>query len=197
MRRLIDIHTHHPHPDIISPRMAGIHPWNAEKDIAMPNFEECDIVGETGLDYQCPADHTIQQQLFEQHLKAAIEWDKPIVIHNVKAIDDILRILGRYPMLRGVVFHNFIGSLQLAETLLKRGYYLSIGQRSLRSPKTRQVIASMDISKLFCETDEAPSGSIKEVYMEVAKLRNISVNTLLDHIENNYKTLFDKDPLLG
>jgi Tat protein secretion system quality control protein TatD with DNase activity len=55
----------------------------------------------------------------------------------------------------------------------------------------------MDISKLFCETDEAPSKSIEEVYMEVAKLRNISVNTLLDHIENNYKTLFDKDPLLG
>lgn len=193
MYQYIDIHTHHPRPDIISPRMAGIHPWDVEKELCMPNFKDCDIVGETGLDYLTKVDKECQKRRFIEHLRVAQELDKPVVIHNVKATDDILHILSLFPTIKGIVFHGYIGSKQQAEILLKRGYYLSFGHRSLRSPKTREVIATMDIGRLFCETDDEPNISIAEIYTDVATLRNITTKELLDEIEKNYNTLFDKD----
>ena len=193
MPRLIDIHTHHPHPEITSPRMAGIHPWNAEKPRYQPDYANCDIVGETGLDYCVPVSREAQRELFEEQLQIAAEMDKPVVIHSVKATEEVLRILAKYPMIRRVVFHGFIGSLQQAETILKRGYYLSFGERSLRSPRTRAVIASMDIDRLFCESDEMPSLSVEEVYSKVAKLREMPLSELVEAVERNYNRFFAKD----
>jgi TatD DNase family protein len=190
MYQFIDIHTHHPRHDVISPRMAGVHPWDAERGYEMPNFEECDIVGEIGLDYCCKADRNMQRELFERQLQIASTIDKPVVIHNVRATEDILKILTRYPQLRGVLFHGFIGSQQQAETIVKRGYYLSFGDRSLRSSKGRNVIATTDIRRLFCETDDDPNLAIEEIYAEVAKIRNMTTEELLNAIETNYKTFF-------
>ena len=51
MAKLVDIHTHNPRQGVLSPTMAGIHPWDAERNLPMPDFSACDIVGETGLDY--------------------------------------------------------------------------------------------------------------------------------------------------
>lgn len=190
MYQFIDIHTHHPRHDVISPRMAGVHPWDAERGYELPNFEECDIVGEIGLDYCCTADREVQRELFERQLEIASTIEKPVVIHNVRATEDILKILARYPQLRGVLFHGFIGSQQQAESIVKRGYYLSFGHRSLRSPKSRNVIATTDIRRLFCETDDDPNLAIEEIYAEVAKIRNMTTEELLNAIETNYKTFF-------
>lgn len=190
MYQFIDIHTHHPRHDVLSPRMAGIHPWDAERGYELPNFEECDIVGEIGLDYCCKADRNMQRELFERQLQIASMIDKPVVIHNVRATEDILKILTRYPQLRGVLFHGFIGSQQQAESIVKRGYYLSFGHRSLRSPKSRNVIATTDIRRLFCETDDEPNIAIEEIYAEVAKIRNMTTEELLNAIETNYKIFF-------
>ena len=190
MYQFIDIHTHHPRHDVISPRMAGVHPWDAERGYELPNFEECDIVGEIGLDYCCTADREVQRELFERQLEIASTIDKPVVIHNVRATEDILKILAKYHKLRGVLFHGFIGSQQQAETIVKRGYYLSFGDRSLRSPKSRNVIATTDIRRLFCETDDDPNLAIEEIYAEVAKIRNMTTTELLNAIETNYKTFF-------
>ena len=191
-QRLIDIHTHNPRHDVISPRMAGIHPWDAEKGLMMPDFMDCDIVGETGLDYHVTVDKEAQKWLFTEHLRIAEKLGKPVVIHNVKATEDILRILAQHPTIHRVVFHGFVGSLQQAETILKRGYYLSFGHRSLRSPKTREVIAKMDITRLFCETDDNASTRIEHIYNEVAKIKEITPEELLKNIEENYKNLFHR-----
>ena len=101
--------------------------------------------------------------------------------------------MAKYPMIRRVVFHGFIGSLQQADTILKRGYYLSFGERSLRSPRTRAVIASMDIDRLFCESDEMPSLSVEEVYFKIAKLREMPLSELVEAVERNYNRFFAKD----
>jgi Tat protein secretion system quality control protein TatD with DNase activity len=81
----------------------------------------------------------------------------------------------------------------MADSILRRGYYLSFGDHSLRSPRTREVIATMDIRRLFVETDDNPNLEIEEVYNEVAKLRNMSVETLADEIDKNYEIFFAKD----
>lgn len=186
---LVDIHTHHPRAGVLSPRMVGIHPWDAEKGCMLPEFRECDIIGETGLDYACEVDKTAQERLFRAHLETAERVQKPVVLHVVKAFEQTIRILADYST-EGVVFHGFIGSEQQAKEALRRGYYLSFGVRSLRSPKTRQAIASTPLDRLFCETDDNASLDIADVYAEVAEIKGITIAELERNIYENYKRLF-------
>ena len=186
---LVDIHTHHPRPDVVSPRMAGIHPWDAERGSALPDFTHCDIIGETGLDYACGVDKLAQEQLFRAHLEAAERFQKPIVLHTVRAFEPTIKILAEYNI-AGVVFHGFIGSQQQAAEALRRGYYLSFGARSLCSPKTRQAIVATPLDRLFCESDDDPSLDIANVCAEVAAIKGVTFAELERNIYDNYKRLF-------
>ena len=190
MTKYIDIHTHNPREDVLSPTMAGIHPWQAEEGAKLPDFSNCDIVGETGLDYACEVDRDRQKELFIKHLAKAQQLGKPVVLHVVRALNDTLSILSEFKGLKGVVYHGFIGSKEQAAECLKRGYYLSFGERSLRSPKTREVIAKMPQNLLFCETDDNTSVAIEEIYRSVAEIRGTTPEELLRTIEDNYKNLF-------
>ena len=186
---LVDIHTHHPRPDVVSPRMAGIHPWDAERGRDLPDFAHCDIIGETGLDYACEVDRLAQERLFRAHLEVAERLQKPVVLHTVRAFEPTIKILAEYNI-AGVVFHGFIGSQQQAAEALRRGYYLSFGIRSLCSSKTRQAIAATPLDRLFCETDDDPSLDIAEVYAEVAAIKGVTLAELERYIYENYKRLF-------
>lgn len=186
---LVDIHTHHPRPDVVSPTMAGIHPWDAERGRALPDFDHCDIIGETGLDYACEVDKLAQERLFRAHLEAAERLQKPVVLHTVRAFEPTIKILAEYNI-AGAVFHGFIGSQQQAAEALRRGYYLSFGSRSLRSSKTRQAIAATPLDRLFCETDDDPSLDIAKVYAEVAEIKGVTLAELERYIYENYKRLF-------
>ena len=186
---MVDIHTHHPHPDVLSPTMAGIHPWHAERGETLPDFAACDIIGETGLDYACGVDKAIPERLFRAHLMAAERLHKPVVLHTVRAFEPTIKILAEYHI-KGVVFHGFIGSEQQAIKALRRDYYLSFGDRSLRSSKTRQAIAATPLNSLFCETDDNASLNVAEVYAEVAKIKSVTLAELEKEIYENYKRLF-------
>lgn len=191
MAKLVDIHTHNPRQGVLSPTMAGIHPWDAERNLPMPDFSACDIVGETGLDYAKSVSKEAQQELFLRHLTAAEKLEKPVVLHVVKSFEDVMITLKKH-RLQGVIFHGFIGSREQAQRAISEGYYLSFGDRSLRSPRTREVIATIPIEKLFCETDDNTEFSIEKIYQEVAALRAISHEELASEIEKNYRRLFDK-----
>ncbi|MBO7199327.1 MAG: TatD family hydrolase [Alistipes sp.] len=186
---IVDIHTHHPRCGVLSPTMAGIHPWDAERGMELPDLTQCNIVGETGLDYACDVDKAAQERLFRDHLAAAERLHKPVVLHVVKAFEPTIKILANYD-LKGVVFHGFIGSEQQALEALRRGYYLSFGVRLLRSPKTRQAIVQTPLERLFCETDDDSALDIIEIYTAVAALKGVTFIELREQIYENYKRLF-------
>lgn len=192
MAKYIDIHTHNPREDVLSPTMAGVHPWDAERGVISPDFEACDIIGECGLDYACKVDRELQKELFRWHLDAADRLHKPVVLHVVRAMDDALRILDSYKTIKGIVFHGFIGSKEQASECLKRGYYLSFGERSLRSPKSIEALRITPLSQLFCETDDNTTVAIEEIYNRVAQIKQIGVEELKKEIEKNYKKLFHR-----
>ena len=186
---LVDVHTHNPRPGVLSPTMAGIHPWDAERSLELPDLSSSDIIGETGLDYAREVDRLAQERLFRAHLEAAERLQKPVVLHTVRAFEPTIKILAEYNI-AGVVFHGFIGSQQQAVEALRRGYYLSFGIRSLRSSKTRQAIAATPLDRLFVETDDDPSLNIAKVYVEVAVIKGVTLAELERYICENYKRLF-------
>lgn len=80
----------------------GIHPWFIDEDRGIEEQMVClsdavaefkpDFIGEIGLDYWKP-NHQLQQQLFKQQLLLALQLKLPVVIHSVKAYNDVLFIL--------------------------------------------------------------------------------------------------------
>ena len=95
----INIHTHNPKPSEITISSIGIHPYDAEGATtdSMLAIERgagsVDAIGEIGLDYCCRADKAAQLLAFRVQLEIAQKAGKGVVIHCVKAFEDVMNIL--------------------------------------------------------------------------------------------------------
>ena len=108
--------------------------------------EKVVAVGEIGLDYywQDNPPRAFQQAVFRRQIELALELDLPIIVHDREAHGDSLAIVLDYPELRWV-FHCFSGSPEMAETLVKRGWYLGIDgpityKNARKAPEVAEVI---------------------------------------------------------
>ena len=84
----------------------------------------------------------------------ALALDLPIIVHDREAHGDSLALVLEYPALRGV-FHCFSGSPEMAEALIKRGWYLGIDgpityKNARRAPEVAEVIP---LERIVVETD--------------------------------------------
>ncbi len=186
---LIDIHTHHP-TSAVTIRTVGLHPWQAEHG-SLPTEEEvidADAVGEIGLDKACEVDFERQQALFIKQLELAERHEKPIILHCVRAFEEVMNCLEKHT-LRAVIFHGFTGSREQAMRAVKKGYYLSFGARTERSRKTVEALRATPLERLFVETDESPV-ALEELYQTIALLRGVGSEELKQATANNYTRIF-------
>lgn len=189
---LIDIHTHRP-TSVVTISAVGLHPWQAASG-TLPSREAvaaADAVGEIGLDKACGVDFETQKELFVKQLEMAERFEKPVVLHCVKAFEEVMTMLDKHT-LRAVIFHGFIGSKEQAERSVKKGYYLSFGARTEGSKKTIEALRVTPLDRLFVETDEAEV-TIEAMYQTIARLRDIEVEELKRATAANYKRIFTKE----
>lgn len=84
----------------------GIHPMDSKNVIEEPNswleFEEIAhqpevvAIGPCGLDYHRDvADSETQKEMFRRQIKLACELEKPILVHERSAQEDVMEILSR------------------------------------------------------------------------------------------------------
>lgn len=105
------------------------------------------------------------QELLERHARLAERVGKPLVLHCVKAVDDVLALQKRLRPQVPWVFHGFRGNPQQACQLLRRGIYLSLGEHF--HPGTAACIPG---GNLLLETD-ASLLPIEEILHRVAVAR--------------------------
>lgn len=199
-RPIVNIHTHRPAVGETTLRTAGIHPWRADEydDIADAaslrrvlgdGLDGAQAIGETGLDFACMAGRAAQERLFRAHLQLAWESGLPVVIHCVRAFGPVMKILGEYALPR-VLFHGFIGSAEQVRQAVGRGYRLSFGLRSLRSPRTVEAMRSVPPELLFIETDDDDT-TITEICRLTAEALGTDAATLAERLDENYKRFTD------
>ena len=128
---IVDIHTHRPTGKALEPSFAGIHPWQAETrriEEIVPRFAKSIWSARSAwtMPHGRPGGPAPD---FREQLDWAERLGKPVVLHCVKAFEAVMRRTGS-PCTAGGDLPRFIGSSQQAAEAIKKGYYLSFGERT-------------------------------------------------------------------
>ena len=184
----------------------GIHPWEVAR-LAKDNQVEQAIdkvacameqrhiwaIGEIGIDRQKRHQHSVdtQKQIFVQQLRLSIAHKRPVIIHAVRALSDILYYKRNFAEVPAWIIHGFNSSAEEGEKLWRAGIYLSFGASlfNLAMPASR-TLSAMPLDYLFLESDEQESYSIEAIYRQAAAILAISVNELQEVIFSNFKRVF-------
>lgn len=114
-------------------------------------------IGEIGLDYYWDtAPKEVQKRVFAAQIELAKAKNKPIVIHNRDAHEDVLKALKHNDAKQvGGVMHCFSGSWEMAKQCLDMNFYISFGGpvtfKNARVPK--EVLAQVPLDRILIETD--------------------------------------------
>ena len=103
---ILDIHTHNAQTHAQTIETAGIHPWHAhigDLSEVTRRAPEVDAIGEIGLDYACDVPRETQMEVFRAQLAIAERFKRPVVLHCVRAFEDIIKEIERLH-LKGVIF---------------------------------------------------------------------------------------------
>ncbi len=190
----------------------GIHPEDmgdmAEGDLdriaQLARHEKCVAIGEIGLDYYWDAGHKEEQKaLFARQLDMALALDLPVIVHDREAHGDCLNIVRRYESLRGV-FHCYSGSLEMAEELLRRGWYLGfdgpITYKNAR--KALEVLEIYPLDRILIETDSPyltpvpnrgkrnDSRNLVYITEKIAEVKGLTADEIAAATMENGKRLF-------
>lgn len=178
---------------------AGLHPWYLTKENVAAELKQLNLalqqnnvlaLGECGLDKVCKTDYTLQQACFSQQVLLANEYRKPLIIHCVKAFDDVLHILKESGNSVPVIFHGYHKSRELAMQLIYAGHYLSFGKH-LKQPGVAAVFHSIPLEHVFLETDAADV-PIDEIYEQAAAIKQVAQHQLQQQLALNVEQVFGK-----
>ena len=116
---------------------------------------KCVCLGEIGLDYHYDGtDKEKQMEYFERQMLLAEKLGLPVSIHDRDAHGDVMDVIRRHPNVKGIL-HSFSGSPEMAEELVRLGYYISFSGTLTftNARKPREVAAVLPKDKVLIETD--------------------------------------------
>lgn len=184
------------------------HEPTAEELINLANDEKVVAIGETGLDYfRTEGDTEWQQDRFRQHIRAAQQTQKPLIVHTRMAKEDTLRILNEENASSiGGVMHCFTEDWETATAAMDLNFYISFsGIVTFKNALELQEVAKkIPLERMLIETDApylAPAphrgksnepAYVRHVAEFIAALRGISVVELAEKTADNFFTCFKK-----
>ena len=195
----------------------GIHPHEAKnhneitKDTIIKNIKKSKKIigiGETGLDfYYNHSDKNNQVKLFEEHIKASIESNLPLIVHSRNAEELTLSILKKYSKNNlKILMHCFTGSKEFAKKLLElNAYFSASGIITFKnSSDLKDTFKSIPLKNILVETDapylspEPLRGKSNEpahvIYTAkyLANLKEVKFDDFCKNTSKNFFKLFGK-----
>ena len=206
MQKFINIHTHHidNYGDTLNTissetylkdqnHTLGIPPISINKKTTFDqiknygHYKNVIAIGETGLDKTLPH-FDLQLKFFKEHLNLAKRLQKPLIIHCVKALEEVKKTLIELEFNFPFLFHGANFNEQQILGLKDFNYYIGLGHLQFtKSCKIQKAKMSIPIEKIFFETDDQDLYDIKAIYTKYANDCQIEMNQLKDQIYQNYK----------
>jgi Mg-dependent DNase len=218
----IDIHTHGamPFPGIFSVETlmaheeripvettglaytSGIHPWNLNNENhdrlllyveKIASLESVIAVGEAGFDKMKGPAMDLQRKTFEEQVYIAGKLGKPVVVHCVRAWEELLSAHKKLKPQMPWLIHGFRGKSELGMQLISKGMYLSFWFDFILKPESAPLIKSVPRERIFLETDGADV-DIRDIYKKVSGDMGLTIDELRSQILINFNKFFKSNP---
>ena len=168
----------------------GLHPWKVDEGWQgrmalirrLAGREDVWAIGECGLDKVHKESFPLQMEAFRIQIALAEELQKPMVIHCVRAFDELLMLrreleatckkVGREP--QPWVIHGFRGKPEQAKQMMTKGMLLSFGHQY--NIETLRFVFTFS-RPFYLETDDLHL-SVRQIYEQVAHHLDVDVSRL-------------------
>lgn len=183
----------------------GIHPWYADLytvEECREYFEQCDFVGEIGMDsVWCDVPLRVQQLQLEKQLQVAESLKKPVILHTKGQEGKIADMIRGFS--QKVCVHWFSGTESDFEKFLDLGCYFTLGPDTADKNNSliKKMVKEIPVDRLFLETDgvSAISWALEKECEDIidipgvlssnieyaAKMKNCTVDFLLKQMQDN------------
>jgi len=172
----------------------GFHPYNVgkvdEQEILKrvskaTEYPRVLAIGEIGLDKSIDASMKDQLRIFEKQVEIAESAKLPVVLHVVRAFNEMLGFMKAQQPVVPMIIHGYNGNPEMAEELVKAGFLISFGQAITgEHSKIIESFQKVPVEMMFLETDEGDI-DIRELYQFAAELKGISEDHLRVQILEN------------
>jgi TatD DNase family protein len=217
MMPYIDFHTHHARQDfdllqilnVIYPSNAdetpknyfsvGVHPWYLNENDSLAEIENWLMtngvkktvlaIGECGLDKAKGASYDVQKNVFLLHVSVSETLHKPLIIHNVRCLNELIEFRKRLRPNMPWILHGFHGNVDQAIQCVKHGFYFSVGGNVIKDRGMNDVLQTLPLERLFMESDDSFL-DIRELYGLIASELGLKESELREIIGTNFKSIF-------
>ena len=199
---------------IIGQHPTTVEPYANERFEHLAHHSKVLGFGETGFDFfrGGESDRVRQQQVFEAHIRLAIEHAKPLMLHirpskdmydAYEATYDVLAAYaGEYRGQHFANVHFFAGTIDIARKFLDLGCTISFTGVITFAPAYQDLVQYVPMDRVLSETDSpfvAPvphrgktnePAYVIEVVRHLAKLHGVSEEHMVEQIWGNAQRLF-------
>ena len=160
------------HPGVVFASL-GFHPYEAQRSQGIGVLESLlrqwnnetmkqsliVAIGECGLDYHqykgesAAGKKSAQQSLFEEHLRLALRFGLPVIIHCRDAWEDLFPVLDGLPDMPRGVLHCFSGGLQELRMARERKLFIGIDGNVTYAKQLEAIVPHIPLESLLLETD--------------------------------------------
>jgi len=177
----------------------GLHPWHIKSTkknnelLQMVEdaleFDHVLFVGEAGLDKAVINNFEEQKRIFEAQAFIAEEYKKPLIIHCVRAFNEVLELHKKMQPEMPWIMHGYNGNIQITKAFESKNVFFSFGENLFRSnSKLIESFRYCPLDRIFLETDEF-DGEVESIYKRGAELRNIPLEILKEEIWENFNKI--------
>ena len=194
----------------------GIHPQEIADDInlleALAKNPNVIAIGECGLEFLGKVNTKKQEKYFRIQIELAQKYNKPLIIHARKAVDEVVEILSEYKNLKGV-FHCYSGGKKRIKKVLELEptspggsfepkWYFGFDGNLTYEEGLEEVVKKIPRDRILAETDsplltpepfrgqENRPAYVKFVYQKIAYIWGKSFEETEEIIDENVKRLF-------
>ena len=136
------------------------------------------LVRESKIGKNGTAPIEVQMEVFREHVRLSELIRKPLIIHCVKGIDEVLLVRKEMRATLPWIIHGFRGGIEQWRQLFRAGLYVSIGGRY-----DEELVSELPLSQLLIESDELSDSAL--VYNLVSETKQMGSNELGQHVAEN------------
>ena len=179
----------------------SLHPWDIRDDwkvqmaqvAVMAMHSHVLAIGEAGLDKKkSPVPMELQMEVFREHVRLSELLRKPLIVHCVKAVDELLAIRKEMGVKHPWVLHGYRGGPEQAEQLRRVGVYVSLGL-----DYNTDTLLDMPLKYLLLESDTYGDVSVlyklvsEDLEAEEASVRNLVAKNIVAFLKSHYDASFE------